>query len=36
VLATLIILPMLLLTWVFDGLFHTLFGPGSHGIFRTL
>jgi Domain of unknown function (DUF4112) len=36
VLAALVILPMLLLTWVFDGLFHSLFGTGSHGLFHTL
>src|SRR5277367_985692 len=30
VLLALVLLPLLLLTWVFDGLFHTLFGPGSH------
>jgi hypothetical protein len=33
VLMALVLLPMLLLTWVFDGLFHALFGPGSHGLF---
>ena len=36
VLAALVILPMLLLTWVFDGLFHSLFCTGSLGLFRTL
>jgi Domain of unknown function (DUF4112) len=36
VLAVLILLPILLLAWVFDGLFHSLFGPGSHGLFSTL
>jgi hypothetical protein len=36
VLAALVILPMLLLTWVFDGLFHSLFGTASHGLFHTL
>ena len=36
VLMALVLLPMLLLTWVFDGLFHTLFGPGSHGLFGTI
>jgi Domain of unknown function (DUF4112) len=36
VLAALVLLPMILLTWVFEGLFHTLFGTSSHGIFRTL
>jgi hypothetical protein len=33
VLAALVILPMLLLAWVFDGLFHAMFGAGSHGLF---
>jgi hypothetical protein len=32
VLAALVILPMLLLAWVFDGLFHAMFGTGSHGL----
>jgi hypothetical protein len=36
VLAALILLPIILLTWVFEGLFHTLFGTSSHGIFRIL
>jgi Domain of unknown function (DUF4112) len=36
VLATLVLLPLLLLTWVFDGLFHALFGTSSHGLFRSL
>jgi hypothetical protein len=36
VLAALVLLPILLLTWVFDGLFHTLFGTSSHGLFHTL
>jgi hypothetical protein len=36
VLAGLVILPLLLLTWVFDGLFHALFGTSSHGLFHTL
>jgi hypothetical protein len=36
VLAGLVILPLLLLTWVFDSLFHALFGTSSHGLFRTL
>jgi hypothetical protein len=35
VLAALVLLPMLLLTWVFEGLFHTLFGPSTHGLFHT-
>ena len=33
VLAALVILPMLLLAWLFDGLFHAMFGTGSHGLF---
>jgi hypothetical protein len=33
VLAGLVLLPLLLLTWVFDGLFHSLFGTGGHGLF---
>jgi hypothetical protein len=33
VLAALVILPMLLLAWVFDGLFHAVFGAGPHGLF---
>jgi Domain of unknown function (DUF4112) len=36
ILAALVLLPIILLTWVFEGLFHTLFGTSSHGIFRTL
>jgi Domain of unknown function (DUF4112) len=36
VLAALVLLPILLLTWIFDGLFHTLFGTSSHGLFHTL
>jgi len=36
VLAALVILPMLLLVWVFDGLFHAMFGVGSHGLFGAL
>jgi hypothetical protein len=32
----LILLPILLLAWVFDGLFHTLFGTASHGLFGYL
>jgi Tfp pilus assembly protein PilN len=34
VLAALVLLPMLLLAWLFDGLFHSLFGSGSPGMFR--
>jgi hypothetical protein len=34
VLAALILLPMLLVAWLFDGLVHSLFGSGSHGMFR--
>ena len=33
VLAALVILPMLLLAWVFDSLFHAMFGTDSHGLF---
>src|SRR5580704_12604205 len=36
VLAALVLVPMLLFAWVFDGLFHALFGTGSHGLFGTL
>ncbi len=36
VLAALVLLPMLLLAWVFDGLFHAMFGAGSHGLFGLL
>ena len=36
ILMALVLLPMLLLTWVFDGLFHALFGSGSHGLFRLM
>ena len=36
ILAALVLLPMLLLAWVFDGLFHALFGTGSHGLFGAL
>jgi uncharacterized membrane protein YqjE len=36
VLAALVVLPMLLLAWVFDGLFHALFGSGPHGLFGAL
>jgi hypothetical protein len=35
VLAVLILLPMLLLTWVFGSLMHALFGTNTHGMFRT-
>jgi hypothetical protein len=35
VLAALILLPMLLLTWLFGSLMHGLFGTNSHGMFRT-
>jgi hypothetical protein len=31
----LILLPMLLLTWVFGSLMHALFGTNTHGMFRT-
>jgi hypothetical protein len=33
VLAALVVLPMLLLAWVFQGLFHALFGASSRGLF---
>src|ERR1700733_3082919 len=36
ILMALVLLPLLLLTWVFDGLFHALFGPGSHGLFGSI
>ena len=36
VLAALILLPMLLLTWVFGSMMHALFGTDSHGMFRTI
>jgi Domain of unknown function (DUF4112) len=36
VLAALVIVPMLLMAWVFDGLFHSLFGASSHSLFRVL
>lgn len=36
VLAALILLPMLLLTWVFGSMMHALFGMDSHGMFRTI
>jgi hypothetical protein len=32
VLAALVILPVLVLAWVFDGLFRAMFGTGSHGL----
>ena len=35
VLAALVLLPMLLLTWLFGSLIHTLFGINLHGMFRT-
>ncbi len=35
VLAALVLLPMLLLTWVFGSLMHALFGMDSHSMFRT-
>jgi hypothetical protein len=35
VLAALVLLPMLLLTWVFGSLIHALFGMDTHGIFQT-
>jgi hypothetical protein len=35
VLAALVLLPMLLLTWLFASLMHTLFGVNIHGMFRT-
>jgi Domain of unknown function (DUF4112) len=35
VLAALVLLPMLLLTWLFASLIHTLFGVNIHGMFRT-
>ena len=35
VLAALILLPMLLLTWLFGSLMHGLFGTNTHGMFRT-
>jgi hypothetical protein len=35
VLATLVLLPMLLLTWLFASLIHTLLGVNIHGMFRT-
>jgi uncharacterized membrane protein len=36
VLAALVVLPMLLLAWVFQGLFHALFGASSRGLFGGL
>ena len=36
VLAALVLLPMLLLTWVFGSLMHALFGINTHILFRTL
>jgi hypothetical protein len=35
VLAALVLLPMLLLTWLFGSLMHGLFGTNTHGMFRT-
>jgi hypothetical protein len=35
VLAALVLLPMLLLTWVFGHAMNSLFGVGTHGLFRT-
>jgi hypothetical protein len=35
VLAALVLLPMLVLTWVFGSLMHGLFGTNTHGMFRT-
>ena len=35
VLAALVLLPMLLLTWLFGSLIHTLFGINLHGMFHT-
>ena len=35
VLAVLVLLPMILLTWLFASLMHTLFGVNIHGMFRT-
>jgi hypothetical protein len=35
VLAALVLLPMLLLTWLFGSLMHALFGTNTHGMFRT-
>ena len=35
VLAALVLLPMLLLTWIFGSLMHTVFGINPHGMFRT-
>jgi hypothetical protein len=35
VLAALVLLPMLLLTWLFASLMHALFGVNIHGMFRT-
>src|ERR1700735_435423 len=36
ILMALVLLPMLSMAWVFAGLFHSLFGPGSHGLFGTI
>jgi hypothetical protein len=35
VLAALVILPMLLLTWIFGSLMHAMFGADTHGLFRS-
>jgi hypothetical protein len=35
VLVALVLLPMLLLTWIFGGLVHTMFGVNIHGMIRT-
>jgi Domain of unknown function (DUF4112) len=35
ILAALILLPMLLLTWFFGNAMHSLFGMDTHGLFRT-
>ena len=35
VLAALVLLPMLLLTWILGSLMHTLFGIDVHSVFRT-
>jgi uncharacterized membrane protein len=36
VLAALILLPMLLLTWIFGSMMHALFGMDTHSMFRTI
>jgi Domain of unknown function (DUF4112) len=35
ILAGLVLLPILLFAWIFDGLFHRIFGPSPHGLFGT-